>query len=73
MSATTPDVETLAQQVQLKKRKVEEYKHGHLKGMVTYDELAGAGRELSEAMFAYSKAKFPAIKARRIPYQSIIR
>ena len=73
MNTTQADLESLAAQVQVCKRQVENYKRGYLLGRLTYDDLAQAGKELSEAMFQYAKAKFPGVKAKRIPYQAIIR
>ena len=73
MNSTQIDLESLAAEVQSCKRQVESYKRGYLLGKLTYDDLAQAGKELSEAMYRYSKAKFPGVKARRIPYQAIIR
>lgn len=70
---TTAPTNELIEQVKLKKAKVAEYKIGHAKGLLTYDDLAEAGRELSKAMFDYSRARFPDVKAKRIPYQAIIR
>lgn len=67
------DIDLLAERVRLAKRKVQDYRRGHQLGHLTYDDLAGAGRELSEAMFHYSRAKFPDIKPRRLPYQALIR
>jgi hypothetical protein len=72
-TVTTPDIDILAERVQRAKSKVRDYKHGYVTGQLSYDELAQAGKELSVAMFEYSRAKFPDVKARRIPYQSIIR
>lgn len=70
---TTPNTQSLAERVQLARRKVAEYKHGYMTGALAYDDLAQAGKELSAALFEYSKAKFPNAKARRLPYQAVIR
>lgn len=69
----THDIETLAANVQSARRKVQDYKRGFMLGKLTYDDLTEAGRELSNAMFLYAKAKFPDVKPKRIPYQAIIR
>ena len=66
-------LEQLAATVRLKKRKVAEYKNAYLRGAVSYEELAQAGKELCDALFEYSKAKFPHIKPKRLPYQAVIR
>ena len=68
-----PSIETLAAQVKACKGQVENYKRGFLLGKLTYDDLAQSGKELSAALFAYSAAKFPDVKARKIAYQSLIR
>ena len=67
------DIESLAADVKLKKSKVADYKRGQLLGKVSYDDLAAAGKELSAALFAYMSAKFPSVKTKRVPYQSLIR
>ncbi|MBW3636441.1 MAG: hypothetical protein KY445_08250 [Armatimonadetes bacterium] len=72
-NATETDLETLAAEVRVLKSQVANYKRGFLLGKLTYDDLAQAGKELSDAMYRYSKAKFPGVKAKRIPYQAIIR
>lgn len=73
MTTQPIDLESLAADVQRAKSKVADYKRGYLLGKLDYDDLAQAGKELSNAMFQYAKAKFPNVKAKRIPYQAIIR
>ncbi len=73
MTTGSPNLETLAADVQRAKAKVADYKRGYLLGKLDYDDLAQAGKELSNAMFHYAKAKFPGVKPKRIPYQGIIR
>lgn len=67
------DKDDLAVAVRLKRQKVQEYKIGYQQGNLSYDDLAEAGRELSAALYEYSKARFPSITVRRLPYQSLIR
>jgi hypothetical protein len=69
----SPDLESLAARVRLCKKTVADYKRGHALGLLSYDDLAAAGKELSDALFEYSRAKFPNVKPRRLPYQAIIR
>lgn len=70
---TETPLETLAARVQACKEAVRSHKHGYVNGLCTYDELAQSGKDLSNAMFDYARAKFPNVKPKRIPYQAIIR
>ncbi len=69
----TPDLDTLAETVRIKKRSVAECKYLYMTGEKTYDDLKACGESLCAAMFAYSRAKFPSVKPRRISYMSVIR
>lgn len=74
MSTTAiPDIDALAAEVQSCKAQVASYKRGYMQGHLTYDDLAEAGKALSNAMYEFAKAKFPDVKPKRIPYQAIIR
>lgn len=67
------DIEALAATVKTKREKVRDYRIGFHRGALTYDDLRDAGRELSDALFDYARARFPDVKPKRISYHQLIR
>lgn len=66
-------LDELIAQVQLDKARVKDYRRGFQIGALSYDDLAQAGKDLSKSLHKYMSAKFPKVKSRPVPYQSLIR
>lgn len=68
----TPTLEQIAEAVKLRRKILLDTKAAHLHGHATYDELALAAKAYGEALYYFAQQKNPQ-KARRIPYQNLIR
>lgn len=66
-------IEQLAEEVRIAKRDVERAKLLYYNREGTYDGMADAARKLSSVMYRYQQAKYPQMRAKRIPYQAILR
>lgn len=68
-------VDELAEAMRAAKQRVEREKALYYceGGHGDYERMAAAGKALSNAMYAYQKAKYPAVKVKRIAYQVLIR
>lgn len=42
-------------------------------GLVSYAKAAATAKAVSNALYEYSRLRFPNIKARRTPYQALLR
>lgn len=69
----TTTIEDLADQVRIAKRDVERAKMLYANKAGTYDDMAAAAKHLSNLLYSYETVRFPTRKARRRPYQAILR
>ena len=70
---TETNLETLSQSVQTTKRDVERSKILFANKLATYDDMAAAAKLFSNALYNYQRAKYPAMKVKRMAYQIILR
>lgn len=68
-----PTVEALAEAVRIAKRDVTRAKILYANREADYDDMANAAKILSNAMYDFQKAKYPAMRPRRAPYQALLR
>lgn len=67
------DMETLTIEIRDARRDVERAKLLYGNGQASYDDMAAAARRLSALFYEYQRVRFPHMRAKRIPYQSILR
>lgn len=66
-------LDTLALDVQTAKRDLERARILFANKLTTYENMTAAAKTFSDLFYNYQKIRYPAMKAKRIPVQALLR
>jgi hypothetical protein len=73
MQTAAYTIEDMAEAVKTARRDMERAKVMYYGNGGTFEDFEAAAKKLANVMYVYQKAKFPAMRVKKVPFQAIMR